>query len=70
MTTTIYKLSSASQNVEFVFPSLNDIKLIVMDNDELLDLLLQNKLRVEEEIVSKNSRKYQTAIKNSMIVVK
>ena len=70
MTTTIYKLSSASQNVEFVFPSLNDIKLVVLDNQELLDLLLQNKLRVEEEIVSTDSRKYKTALKNSMIQVK
>ena len=70
MTTTIYKVSSTNLDVEFVFPSLNDIKLIVMDNEELLDLLLQNKLRVEEEVVSKDSCKYQTAMKNRMVQVK
>ena len=41
-----------------------------MDNEELLDLLLQNKLRVEEEVVSTGSKKYKTALKNSMIQVK
>ena len=70
MSTTIYKLSSTNLDVEFVFPSLNDIKLIVMDNEELLDMLLQNKLRVEKEIVSTRSKKYKTAMKNSMIAVK
>ena len=70
MTTTIYKLSSTNPDVEFVFSSLNHIKLIVMDNEELLDLLLQNKLRVEEDVVSTGSKKYKTALKNSMIQVK
>ena len=70
MTTTIYKLCSINQGIEFVFSSLNDIKLVVMDNDELLDLLLRNKLRVEEERVSTDSCKYKTALKNSMITVK
>ena len=70
MTTTIYKLSSTNPYVEFVFPSLNCIKLVILDNDELLDLLLQNKLRIDEEVVSKDSRKYKTAIKNRMVQVK
>ena len=67
MTTTIYKLSSMNLGIEFVFPSLNDIKLVVLDNEELLDLLLQNKLIVEEEIVSTDSKKYKTAIKNHVV---
>ena len=70
MTTTIYKLCSTNLEVEFVFPSLNDIKLVVLDNEELLDLLLQNKLKVEEERVSTDSCKYRTAIKNRMVQVK
>ena len=69
MTTTIYKLCSINLGIELVLPSLNDIKLVVLDNEQLLDMLLQNKLRVEEERVSKNSRKYETAMKNSMIMV-
>ena len=70
MSTVIYKLCSTTLDVELVLPSLNDIKLVVMDNDELLDLLLRNKLRVEEVRVSTDSCKYRTAIKNRMIQVK
>ena len=70
MATTIYKLTSINLGIELVLPSLNDIKLVVLDNEELLDLLLQNKLRVEEEIVLTDSKKYKTAMKNRMIAVK
>ena len=70
MTTTIYKLCSINLGVEFVFPSVSDIKLVVLDNEELLDLLLQNKFKVEEERVSTDSCKCMTAIKNRMVQVK
>ena len=70
MTTTIYKLVSVNPSIELVLPSLNDIKLVVLENEQILDLLLQNKLKVEQEVVSTNSKKYETAMKNRIVVVR
>ena len=70
MATTIYKLVSVNPSIELVLPSLNDIKLLVLENEQILDLLLQNKLKVEQEVVSTNSKKYETAMKNRIVVVR
>ena len=70
MSTTIYKLASINQGIELIMPSLNDIKLLVLENEQILDLLLQNKLKVEEEVVSTDSKKYQTALKNRVVQVR
>ena len=70
MATTIYKLVSVNPSIELVLPSLNDIKLLVLENEQMLDLLLQNKLKVEEEVVAKNSTKYETAMKNRLVQVR
>ena len=71
MSTTIYKLCSVNNlnlSIELVLPTLNDIKVLVLENEKILDLLLQNRLKVEKEVVSTRSKKYHTALKNSKIL--
>ena len=67
MTSIIYKLSFLNQNCELILPSINDIKVLVMENEEILDMLLQKKVSIEEEMVLIDSTKYKTAIKNRLV---
>ena len=70
-TTTIYKVYFPASRSELVLPSLNDIKLILLDNDEqLLDMLLQSRIKIMSETVQTNSKKYQTALTNKLVQVK
>ena len=67
-TKTIYKL--VFSNTELVLPTLNDIKTVILDNEELFDLLLLKKLEIVSETVDIHSKKYQTACKNSLVQIK
>ena len=67
MTSTVYKLCFCNQECELILPSINDIKVLILDNEEILDMLLQNKVKIEEEIVVVDSPKYKTALKNRLV---
>ena len=67
MTSRVYKVCFLNQSFELLLPSINDIKVLVMENEEILDMLLQKKVSIEEEIVVVDSPKYRTAIKNRLI---
>ena len=67
MTSIIYKLSFLNQSCELILPSINDIKVLVMENEEILDMILQKKVSIEEEMVLLDSTKYKTAIKNRVV---
>ena len=55
---------------ELVLPTLNDIKAVIMDNEELLDMLILKKLDIVTEVVNKSSRRYTTALSNALVQVK
>ena len=65
---TIFKLVFGKG--ELVLPTLNDIKAVIMDNEELLDMLLLKQLDIQTEQVDKHSKKYQTAVTNALVQVK
>ena len=67
MTSIIYKLSFLNQSCELLLPSINDIKVLVMENEEILDMILQKKVSIEEEMVLIDSNKYRTALKNRLV---
>ena len=67
MSSIIYKLSFLNQSCELILPSINDIKVLVMENEEILDMLLQKKVSIEEEMVLVDSTKYKTALKNRLV---
>ena len=67
MTSTIYKLCFCNQECELILPSINDIKVLVMENEEILDMILQKKVSIEEEMVLVDSTKYKTALKNRLV---
>ena len=63
-TTTIYKIHCPTLSCELVFPSINDIKLLLHNEEELFDL------QVIKETVSIDSKQYQTALHNRQVQVK
>ena len=65
--TTIYKIYSPSLSCELVLPSINDVKLMLYEQEELFDLLLLNKVQILPEQVYTDSKKYQLALHNKMI---
>ena len=67
MTSIIYKLSFLNQSCELILPSINYIKVLILDNEEILDMLLQKKVSIEEEMVLVDSTKYKTALKNRLV---
>ena len=67
MDTTIYTIYFPFSKSKLVLPTMNDIKLLIKENEDLFDLLLLNKLTIKPQIVTKNSKLYHTAIKNAMI---
>ena len=67
MTSKVYKLCFLNQSCELILPSINDIKALVMENEEILDMLLRKKVSIEEEMVLIDSNKYRTAIKNRIV---
>ena len=67
MTSTVYKLCFLNQSCELILPSINDIKVLILDNEEILDMILQKRVLIEEEMVLINSNKYKTAIKNRLV---
>lgn len=69
-TATIYKIHCPTLSCELVFPSINDIKLLLYNEEELFDLLLLNEIQVIKEKVSINSEQYQTALHNRQVQVK
>ena len=56
------------KNMKLILPTINDVKAIVMENEELFDLLLLNKLRIETNMVAKESKRYKVALKNAILV--
>ena len=56
------------KNVKLILPTINDVKAIVMENEELFDLLLLNKLKIETNMVAKESKQYKVALKNAILV--
>ena len=64
----IHKIEFTDKPVRIVFPSLNDIKLVIYDNEELFDLLIQNKIKISSVKVATDSKMYKTAIKNSVVI--
>ena len=56
------------KNVKLILPTINDVKAIVMANEELFDLLLLNKLKIETNMVAKESKQYKVALKNAILV--
>ena len=66
-TTTIYKIYCPTLSCELVFSSLNDIKLLLHNEDELFDLVLINKIQIIPETVTINSKQYQTAMHNRQV---
>ena len=66
--TTIYKIYFPYSCCELVVPTLNDIKSLLLDNnEEMLDMLLQGKIKILTEDVTINSKKYQTALHNRQV---
>ena len=63
-TTIIYKIYCPTLSCELVFPSLNDIKLLLHNEEELFDLLLLNKIQIIPETVSVDSERYRTPMHN------
>ena len=70
MKTTIYKVILPETCCELLLPSANDIKLLLLDNEELLDMLILKKIDILTENVDKNSQQYKTALANQLIQVK
>ena len=69
--TTIYKIYFPYSCCELVVPTLNDIKSLLLDNnEEMLDMLLQSKIKILSENVNVKSKKYQTALHNRQVEVK
>ena len=56
------------KNMKLILPTINDVKAIVMENEELFDLLLLNKLKIETNMVAKESKQYKVALKNAILV--
>ena len=64
----IYRIYFPYSKSELIVPSVNDLKIILLDNNEqMLDLLLQGKLQISQQTVNKNSKKYKTAVQNRMV---
>ena len=55
-------------NINLVLPSLNDIKLFLLNNTDIFDMLLQNKVKITAILVMKNSKMHTTAVHNKTIV--
>ena len=66
-TATIYKIYCPTLSCELVFPSLNDVKLLLHNEDELFDLLLLNKIQIIPETISINSKQYGRAMHNRQV---
>ena len=56
-------------NIAVVLPSLNDIKLFLIQNEDIFDLLLKQNATVTSILVVKVSKMYDTAVNNRNIVV-
>ena len=65
--TTVYNIHCPSLSCNLVFPSINDIKLVMKDNEELFDMLLLNKIKILPERVHMESKKYQAALHNKLV---
>ena len=67
MSATIYKIIFAEKPVQIVMPTLTDIKALLNDNEQLLDLLLLNEIDIVSDNVSIHSKIYETALKNRLV---
>ena len=69
--TKVFSIYFPYSKSSITLPSLNDIKLLLLqDNEEILNMLLENKVKISTEMVSTNSKKYHTALKNRLVQVK
>ena len=64
-TKTIYKI--VFNNAELVLMSLSDVKLLLKDEEHLLDMLLLKQINIETETVDISSKKYRTAVANRLV---
>ena len=64
---TIYSLLFKNNNVQLVLPSIDDIKCMIMENEELLNLLLLNQLIIVPKTVNTDSKIYKTALHNRIL---
>ena len=62
MTSTVYKLCFLNQSCELILPSISDIKVLILDNEKILDMILQKRVLIEKEMVLINSNKYKAAL--------
>ena len=51
MNSTVYKLCFCNHECELILPNINDIKVLILDYEYILDLLLQKKVKIEQEMV-------------------
>ena len=63
----VYQIEFVDKPVRIVFPTINDVKLLIKEQEEMLDMLLLNKLKIRTEYVCKGSKIYRTALKNRII---
>ena len=56
-------------NVKLLIPSLNDIKCLLKENKNLLDMLLLNQLDVRSILVLENCKMHKIALQNRLVEV-
>lgn len=63
----IYEISMNNDNVRLLLPTINDIKYLIKEQEDLLDMILLGKATIRPVIVSKNSKMYSTAENNKLL---
>ena len=67
---TIYKIILPKTKCELLLPTITDIKTILIDEENLFDMFILKQIDIRTETVDKNSKLYQTALKNKIVQVK
>ena len=63
----IYKIQFIDKPMQLVMPSMTDIKILISENEDILDMLLMNKIHITCDNVSIHSKVYETALKNRLV---
>ena len=56
-------------NVKLLIPNLNDIKCLLKENENLLDMLLLNQLHIRSLLVIENCKMHKIALRNRLVEV-
>ena len=64
---TIYSLEFVDKHCNLYLPTRNDLKYLLGENEELINMLIDNKLKIKHENVVINSKKHRTALNNRLI---